>query len=115
MVEDCIFCSIIEGEQDAKIAHDEERVLGFEDINPQAPEHLLFVPKKHIPSVNELTEEDESLVGRLYTAARAVAESRGFARDGYRLVMNCGDDASQAVDHLHLHCLAGRRMKWPPG
>ncbi|MFB6344674.1 MAG: histidine triad nucleotide-binding protein [bacterium] len=115
MEDDCLFCSIIEGEQDADQVYETDEVLGFHDINPQAPTHLLFVPKKHIASVNDLRESDESLIGKLYTAARSVAEDKGFAESGYRLVVNCGDDAMQSVDHLHLHCLAERQLDWPPG
>lgn len=115
MSRDCLFCSIASGEGDAEVVYEDERVVAFEDINPQAPVHFLIVPRDHVASVNDLTEEDEELVGRLHTVARRLAEEKGFAGDGYRLVVNCGDDAQQSVDHLHLHCLAGRSLDWPPG
>lgn len=115
MADDCMFCSIVDGDQPAEIVYDGEKVVGFEDINPQAPEHILFVPKKHLSSVNQVTEAEEKMIGKLYTAAKSVAEDHGFSDSGYRLVVNCGDDALQSVDHLHLHCLAGREMEWPPG
>jgi histidine triad (HIT) family protein len=113
--EDCLFCGIARGDEAANVVYEDDDVIAFEDINPQAPEHLLIVPKRHIASVNELRTEDETLVGQLYTVARSIAESKEFAENGYRLVMNCGDDAHQSVDHLHLHCLAGRELDWPPG
>lgn len=115
MSEECLFCSIASGEQEAEVLFEDDRVVAFEDINPQAPVHFLVVPKKHVASVNDLSERDEELVGRLYTVARDLAAEQGFAGDGYRLVVNCGDDAQQSVDHLHLHCLAGRSLGWPPG
>lgn len=115
MAEDCLFCDIVAGEQEADIVYENSQVLAFEDINPQAPIHYLVVPKKHVASVNELGTEDEQLVGKLYSAARGIAEDDGFSEDGYRLVVNCGDDALQSVDHVHLHVLAGREMDWPPG
>ncbi len=115
MTDECIFCDIVAGEQEADILYENSQVLAFEDINPQAPVHDLVVPKKHVDSVNELGKEDEQLVGKLYSAARRIAGEKGFAKDGYRLVVNCGDDALQSVDHLHLHVLAGRQMEWPPG
>lgn len=115
MSRDCLFCSIASGEEDAEVIHEDERVVAFEDINPQAPVHFLIVPRDHVASVNDLTEADEELVGRLHTVARRLAEEEGFAADGYRLVVNCGDDAQQSVGHLHLHCLAGRALDWPPG
>lgn len=114
-VDDCLFCAIVEGEQDAEIVYESDDVIGFHDINPQAPTHILFIPREHVSSVNDLGKEHEDIVGKLFTAAREVAEEQGFDGDGYRLVTNCGDDALQSVYHLHLHCLAGRQMDWPPG
>lgn len=115
MPEECLFCDIVSGEQEADVLFENSQVLAFEDINPQAPVHYLVIPKKHIASVNELEAGDEHLVGKLHLAARQLAEEDEFAADGYRLVVNCGDDALQSVDHLHLHVLAGREMDWPPG
>lgn len=115
MAEDCLFCAIAAGEQEADVIFETDSVIGFHDINPQAPTHLLFVPKKHIASVNDLESDHEQLMGELFTAARRVAEEEGFDGDGYRLVMNCGEHAQQSVPHVHLHCLAGRELGWPPG
>lgn len=113
--EECLFCSIAAGEQEADVVYESEDVVGFHDVNPQAPSHLLFIPREHIPTVNNMREEHEELVGKLFSAAREVAREEGFDEEGYRLVMNCGEDALQSVFHMHLHCLAGREMDWPPG
>ncbi|MGM0380937.1 MAG: histidine triad nucleotide-binding protein [bacterium] len=112
---DCLFCSIAEGEMEAGIIYEDERVVAFADVNPQAPVHYLIIPRRHIASVNEIEENDEGLIGHLYTVARRVAEEEGVADSGYRLVVNCGDDAGQEVMHLHLHLLGGRKLQWPPG
>jgi len=89
--------------------------MAFEDINPQAPTHVLFIPLRHIATVNDLTPDDRETVGYLYTAAAKMAHERGHAERGYRLVMNCNEDAGQTVFHIHLHLMAGRHMGWPPG
>jgi histidine triad (HIT) family protein len=89
--------------------------MAFEDINPQAPTHVVFIPLKHIPTVNDIAMEDREAVGHLYTAAAQVAKQRGHSEKGYRLVMNCNEDAGQTVFHIHLHLIAGRPMGWPPG
>lgn len=115
MPEDCLFCRIAAGAQPAKIVHEDDTVVAFEDINPQAPTHLLIIPREHVESINDLTEEHTAIVGRVVTAAREIAEAHGFAPDGYRLVINCGASAGQVVMHLHAHLLAGRDMGWPPG
>ena len=112
-MEDCIFFSIIKGDIPAKILYSDDRVLAFNDVNAQAPEHFLVIPKEHISSVNDAS--DEALMGRLSTTAASIAKDKGFAEQGYRLVMNCNDDGGQTVSHIHLHCLGGRRMSWPPG
>lgn len=112
---DCLFCKIVEGTIPAKKVHDDESCIGFHDINPQAPVHVLFVPKRHIATTNELIPEDRELVGHLTLAAAKYARSQGFADGGYRLVMNCNRDAGQTVFHVHLHVLAGRQLVWPPG
>ncbi len=115
MVNDCLFCSIASGDAEADIVYEDEHSVAFRDINPQAPQHILIIPRKHIANPNELREEEESLMGHLFIVARDVSEELGFSDRGYRLVMNCGEDAGQEVMHAHLHSLAGRTMEWPPG
>ena len=112
---DCLFCKIINGDIPADIVYQDDDVIGFNDINPQAPTHVLFIPKKHISTVNDLTDDDAAVVGKLFLAAKSVAKEAGFADDGYRLVMNCNEGAGQTVFHIHLHMLAGRALNWPPG
>ena len=110
-----LFTKIINREIPADIVHEDEHVIGFRDIGPQAPVHVLFVPKREIATLNDLEADDAALVGKLVLAAAAYAKTQGFADDGYRVVMNCGRDGGQSVFHIHLHLLAGRRMQWPPG
>ena len=110
-----LFEKIIQREIPADIVHEDEHVLGFRDVNPQAPVHVLFVPKKTIPTINDLAATDAELVGRLVIAAGAYAKKEGFADSGFRCVLNCNRDGGQTVFHLHLHLLAGRAMHWPPG
>ena len=112
---DCLFCKIRDGEIPANIVYENEDVLAFEDVNPQAPVHVLIIPRKHIATVNEIAPDDAGLIGRMVLAAQAIAAERGIAEDGYRLVVNCNEKAGQTVFHLHLHLLAGRNMTWPPG
>ncbi len=115
MEEDCLFCDIARGEGDAEVMSETEDVVAFRDINPQAPTHILIIPRKHIPTVNDLRDEDADLIGKLYTEARDLADQEGIAEDGYRLVMNCNREAGQSVFHIHLHLLGGRSLSWPPG
>lgn len=110
-----LFDKIIAREIPADIVFEDEHVLGFRDINPQAPVHVLFIPKRAVATLNDLGDGDEVLVGRLAMAAAAYAKREGFAENGYRVVMNCNRDGGQTVFHLHLHLLAGRPMHWPPG
>jgi len=112
---DCLFCKIINGDIPADIVYQDDDVLGFNDVNPQAPTHVLFIPKKHIATVNDLEKNDAELIGKLYLAAKKVATDNGFAEQGYRLVMNCNAGAGQTVFHIHLHMLAERSLSWPPG
>ncbi len=111
----CLFCKIINGEIPAKPVYEDERVLAFNDVNPQAPVHILIVPKKHISTILEATPEDNELIGHMLQAANKIAKDNGVAERGFRLVMNCNRDAGQTVFHIHLHLLAGRGMHWPPG
>ncbi|GMR19668.1 MAG: histidine triad nucleotide-binding protein [Gammaproteobacteria bacterium] len=112
---DCLFCKMIAGDIPPDIVYENDEVLAFRDINPQAPTHVLVVPKTHIATINDLGEEHKDLVGTLFLAAKTVAEKEGIAKDGYRTVMNCNALSGQTVFHIHLHVLGGRRMSWPPG
>ncbi len=111
----CLFCKIVAGEIPAKRVYEDEIVVAFEDINPQAPVHVLVIPKRHVPTLNDLQASDDQLVGTLVRRAAAIANERGLAAGGYRTVFNCNSDAGQTVFHIHLHLLGGRRMTWPPG
>lgn len=115
MSEETIFSKIIQREIPADIVYETEDVLAFRDINPQAPTHILIIPKKPIPTVNHLEPSDAELVGSLYLAAQQIAKQEGVVDSGYRLIMNCGEGVGQTVFHMHLHLLAGRAMTWPPG
>jgi histidine triad (HIT) family protein len=112
---DCLFCRIASGDLDADIVMENDKVLAFRDINPQAPTHVLIIPRKHVATVNELTADDVGDIGALFLAAAEIARTDGIADDGYRLTMNCNELAGQSVFHVHLHLLGGRRMNWPPG
>ena len=115
MNENCVFCKIITGEAPGKKVYEDDRVTAFHDIHPAAPVHILIVPNRHIASINDLTPGDEPLVGHMFTVARQLAEQQGIDGSGYRTIMNTGPDAGQAVFHLHLHLLGGRRMRYPMG
>jgi histidine triad (HIT) family protein len=114
MAADCLFCKIVAGDIPAKRVFEDELCLAFPDINPQAPTHLLVIPKEHIPSQAHTTSEHKALMGHLMAAAADLARTYGLD-GGYRVVVNSGDDGGQTVHHLHLHLLGGRHMKWPPG
>ena len=115
MTKDCIFCRIVDGQATAKIVFEDETVVALEDLNPQAPVHLLVVPRRHLPSLKEATAEDEPLLGHLFTVAANLARERGLETKGYRTVINNGAGAGQSVFHLHVHVLSGRVFRWPPG
>lgn len=112
---DCLFCKMIAGDITPDTVYEDDDVLAFRDINPQAPTHVIVVPKRHISTINDLSGDDAALVGKLFLAAKNVAEQDGIAEDGYRTVMNCNAGAGQSVFHIHLHVLGGRGMHWPPG
>ena len=112
---DCLFCKMVSGEIKPDVVLETDRVLAFRDIRPQAPVHVLVIPKRHIPTLDELPGDDAPLAAELLTAARQVAEREGIAHSGYRTVINCRGDSGQEVYHLHLHVLGGRRLHWPPG
>jgi histidine triad (HIT) family protein len=112
---ECIFCRIIAGQAPAKILYQDEQAIAFRDIHPVAPTHILVIPNRHIVSVNQLTEQDEALVGHLFSIARQLARQEGLEQTGYRLIVNTGPNAGQAVFHLHLHLIGGQRMRFPMG
>jgi histidine triad (HIT) family protein len=113
-VADCIFCRIVAKQIPAKVVHEDADVIAFEDLNPQAPTHVLVIPRKHVPTLNDLVEEDDALLGKLHRTGAAIAKARGFAGSGWRAVMNVNRDAGQTVFHVHLHVLGGKPMGWPP-
>ncbi len=112
---DCLFCKVIDGRIPGTIVSQDDRLVAFKDINPQAPMHVLIVPRRHIASLNDLTAEDDALVGEMVRRAAALAKEHGHSERGYRTVFNCNADAGQTVFHIHLHVLGGRKMTWPPG
>ena len=112
---DCIFCKIVAGEISAAVVYDDDQVLAFRDIQPEAPIHIIIIPKRHIATLNDLTPADAELIGRMHLAARQVALDLGVAESGYRTLINCNRDAGQYVFHVHMHLLAGRNLGWPPG
>ena len=114
-VADCLFCKIIERQIPASIVYEDDRVLAFNDINPQAPTHVLVVPKRHIASLDELSAGDDQIVGEVVRRAAAIARERGITASGFRTVFNTNREAGQTVFHIHLHLLAGRGLHWPPG
>jgi len=111
----CIFCRIVQGEVSARVIHEDDETMAFRDVNPQAPVHILVIPRHHVESVASLRAEDQDLAGRLLVVAGEVARKEGLADAGYRVVANVGGEGGQTVPHLHLHVLGGRQMTWPPG
>ena len=112
---ECLFCKIANNEIPAKLVFEDEDIIAFRDINPQAPTHILIVPRRHIATLNDLDTNDAALMGKLTLQAQALAQAEGIAEGGYRTVFNCNADAGQSVYHIHLHLLGGRRLTWPPG
>jgi len=112
---DCLFCKIINREIPASIVYEDDRVLAFNDINPQAPTHVLVVPKRHVATLNDVSADDDAMVGELVRRAAAIATDRGIAAGGFRTVFNTNRDAGQTVFHIHLHLIGGRSLAWPPG
>jgi len=111
----CLFCGIIDGKIAAQVVYRDERVVAFKDINPQAPVHILIIPRKHVAGVLDIAPEDNGLIGTIFEVAARLARENGIADGGFRLVVNSGSDAGQSVFHLHFHLIGGRRMSWPPG
>jgi histidine triad (HIT) family protein len=114
-MENCVFCRIVAGQAPARLVYEDETVVAIEDLHPQAPVHLLVMPREHLPSLKEVTRAQESLLGRLLTVAAKLAKERGLESKGYRTVINTGAFAGQSVLHLHVHVLGGRAFHWPPG
>lgn len=112
---DCLFCKMVAGEIKSAVVYENDRILAFRDIRPQAPVHILVIPKQHIPTLDDLPEDDPELAHELLHAAKNIARQEGLAESGYRTVINCRGDAGQEVPHLHLHVLGRRRLHWPPG
>jgi histidine triad (HIT) family protein len=111
----CLFCGIVEGKIKANIVYQDDRIIGFTDIRPQAPVHILLIPRKHIAGVLDIESEDRALIGELFQVAARLAREKGIADSGFRVVVNSGADAGQSVFHLHYHLIGGRSMSWPPG
>lgn len=112
---DCLFCKMVAGEIKPDVVYENDKVFAFRDINPQAPVHILVIPKKHISTLNDLSGDDRDVAAELLLAVGKIAEQEGFAEAGYRTNINCNRDGGQDVYHIHVHVLAGRRMSWPPG
>ena len=112
---DCLFCKIIAGEIPGKFVHQDDEVVAIQDINAQAPLHVLIIPRKHIATLNDLKPEDDALVGSMFRRAAELAKQQGYEQRGYRAVFNTNREAGQSVFHIHLHLLAGRSLSWPPG
>ncbi|MBU1193189.1 MAG: histidine triad nucleotide-binding protein [Gammaproteobacteria bacterium] len=112
---DCLFCKMVAGDIKPTTVYEDDEVLAFRDLNPQAPTHVLVIPKTHISTINDLQPDQAALIGKLFLAAQKVAKDEGIAERGYRTVMNCNREAGQSVFHIHLHVLGGRAMNWPPG
>ncbi|MGM0547992.1 MAG: histidine triad nucleotide-binding protein [Bacillota bacterium] len=114
-MEDCLFCKIIAGKMETEFIYQDEELVVFKDISPQAPVHLLIVPKKHIANLNQLNKRDNNLIGQIYQVAKKMAAKYDINQSGYRVVSNCGQDGGQTVNHIHFHLLGGRELQWPPG
>lgn len=112
---DCLFCKIINGEIPSTKVYEDDYVYAFLDIDPQAPQHIIFIPKQHIASANGINADNSLVISKIFEAIAKVAAEKGFAENGYRVVNNCGEDGGQTVGHLHFHVLAGRSLQWPPG
>ncbi len=112
---DCLFCKIIAGDIPSTKVYEDSEILAFRDIEPQAPEHIIIIPKNHIASANEIDEGNCDIIGKIFAAAAKIAKELGFDSNGFRIVNNCGKDGGQTVGHLHFHLLAGRSLQWPPG
>ncbi|MDP8257902.1 MAG: histidine triad nucleotide-binding protein [Candidatus Aadella gelida] len=115
MKENCIFCKIASKDIAASVVYEDDEILAFRDLDPQAPVHVLIIPKEHIPTVNDLSEKNEAIAGKLFSVARDIAKKEKIDKEGYRLVVNCNKNAGQEVFHMHAHLMGGRSFTWPPG
>jgi histidine triad (HIT) family protein len=115
IVSDCIFCKIVAKDMKADVVFEDDDVVAFRDISPQAPTHVLVIPKRHITNTNDLVEADDALLGKIVRTGKEIAAKEGLSDKGYRLVFNSGEDAGYSVFHVHLHVLGGRKLEWPPG
>lgn len=111
----CLFCGIVDGKVKADVVYRDDSVIAFRDINPKAPVHILIIPRKHIATLVDLQEGDGPVLGEIFRVAAKLADEHGVAKSGFRVVVNCGEDAGQSVFHLHYHLLGGRHLSWPPG
>lgn len=111
----CLFCSIAQGTIPATVVFEDDDIMAFRDIKPQAPTHILIIPKRHIATINDVSDQDEQLMGQMLLRAKKLAHAEGFSEEGYRLVFNVNSGGGQEVYHIHLHLLGGRQMTWPPG
>ena len=114
-MENCLFCKIVNGEINSETVYNDEELIAIKDVNPQAPTHLLIIPKKHFATLMDIEDTDKGLMGSVCTVAKFLAEENDLETSGFRLVLNCGSGAGQSVFHIHFHLLGGRPMKWPPG
>ncbi|MBM7581818.1 histidine triad (HIT) family protein [Caldicoprobacter guelmensis] len=114
-MDDCIFCKIVSKQIPSRIVYEDDSILAFHDIDPKAPVHVLVIPKQHISSINEVTQENSQVIAHIFATMPRIAQQLGVKDSGYRVVVNCGKDAGQAVNHLHYHLLGGRSLTWPPG
>lgn len=114
-MKDCIFCKIAQGEIPSDIIYEDEKVIAFNDIDPQSPVHFLVIPKEHISSIKEINEENTSIIDHVILVINKIAKEKGLDKKGYRIVNNCGEYGGQSVEHLHFHVLGGRQLLWPPG
>jgi histidine triad (HIT) family protein len=114
-MDDCLFCKIVNNEIPAELIFEDDRIVAFNDINPQAPIHVLIIPKEHFASLNDIPEEKKDILGHILLRARQIAQNLGIQENGYRIVLNTARDSGQEVFHIHFHLLGGRRMTWPPG
>ena len=115
MEDNCLFCKIAAGDMGTSFVYEDDRIVAFDDANPQAPHHVLLVPREHMDSLNDVAKGDEGLVGHLFRVAAQIADQRGIGETGYRTVVNTGPEAGQSVQHVHVHLLGGRSLGWPPG
>lgn len=112
---DCIFCKIVNREIPTEFIYEDDKVVAFNDISPQAPVHILVIPKEHIPSLREVNDNNSHIIGHIHVVINKIAKDKGLSEEGFRVVNNCGDHGGQTVGHVHFHILGGRQMKWPPG